>query len=417
MARRCTLLVVAAALSLVAVACSSSSKNTSGSGGAKKSPITIGYITSVTGIASSSFADGPAGAQARIDLQNAQGGVDGHPLKLVTVDDESMPTLDLTAAQHLVSDGALVVINYSAFATSSYRYLHQQGEPVVGSAFDGPEWGLQPNSNMFTWSTPVAPVNGHYYTTSVFGQFLKDIGVTRYAGLGYGISPSSQDSIYFAMASAEKFGIKQCYLNQSVPFGAVDFTAAVLAIKSNHCDGVSGSFVDNSDLALCQSVKQGGVKAKQLFFTGYDQDVLNTAANRQAFNGCYSQAQISFTPPNGPTQAMLNTLKKYDSKYHGGIPDFGLQGSYISADLAIKGLELTAPNFSKSSYISHLRQLGSYTAGGILPSPVSFRGFATDAMFPKTGCTYFEQLQGDHFVLYGGKPICGYRIPFKLPSH
>jgi hypothetical protein len=180
---------------------------------------------------------------------------------------------------------------------------------------------------------------------------------------------------------------------------------------------VTGSFVDNSDISLCGSVKQGGVNAKQLYFTGYDQDVLSTPANRQAFDGCYAQAQINYTPPNGPTQAMLNTLKKYDPSYHGGIPDFGLQGSYISTDLAIKGLELTAPNFSRSSYISHLRQLNSYDAGGIMPSPVTFQGFATEAMYPKTGCLYFLQLQHDHFVLYNGKALCGNRITYKIPGH
>ena len=33
---------------------------------AAASPITIGYITSGTGVASSTFADGPGGAQARV---------------------------------------------------------------------------------------------------------------------------------------------------------------------------------------------------------------------------------------------------------------------------------------------------------------------------------------------------------------
>ncbi|MBO0729054.1 MAG: ABC transporter substrate-binding protein [Acidimicrobiaceae bacterium] len=421
MVRRSTLMVIAALLGLVAAACSSGSPKpsgqSSGNGGGTKSPITIGYITDQTGVASSTFADSPGGAKARVALQNAQGGVDGHPIKLISEDSQSSPSTNLTAAQQLVSQGALAIINYSSFAFGSYRYLQQQGVPVVGSAFDGPEWGEQPNSNMFTWSAPVAPINGQYFTSTIEGQFLHDIGVTKYAGLGYGISPSSQASIYAAMTSAQHLGIKQCYLNQSVPFGAVDFTAAVLAIKSKSCNGVTGSFVDNSDIALCQSVKQGGVTAKQLYFTGYDEDVLSTAANKQAFDGCYAQAQISYTPPNGPTQAMLNTLKKYDSSYHGGIPDFGLQGAYISTDLAIKGLQLTAPDFSRSSYISHLRQLKSYNAGGIMPSPVTMQGFATEAMYPKTGCLYFFQLQHDHYVMYSGKPICGTRIPYHIPGH
>ncbi len=384
----------------------------------KNSPIVIGYITSITGNASSTFADGPGGAQARVDLQNAHGGVNGHPLKLVVEDDQSSVSTDLTAAQDLVANKhAMVVVNYSPYAFGSIRYLNQQGIPVVGSGFDGPEWGEEPYTNMFTWALPSeSPVQGKLYTYTTLGKFLHEIGVTRYAGLGYGISPSSKASIYAAMTSASKFGIKQCYLNNSVPFGGVDFTADALQIKNAGCNGVTGSFVDNSDIALSAAVKQAGIDAKQVYFTGYDEDVLSSPSTRAAFDGSYAQATVDFNPPNKATQAMVATLKKYDPSYKGGIPDFGLLGSYISTDLAIKGLQLAGKNPTPASFISHLRKLGSYDAGGILPSPVTFKGFGTPAMFPKTSCTYYEQLQGDHFVTFSGKPVCGTRITYTTPS-
>ena len=47
-------------------------------------PITIAYITSLTGEGASQDGTSPAGFTARIDLQNAEGGVDGH--KLVATD-------------------------------------------------------------------------------------------------------------------------------------------------------------------------------------------------------------------------------------------------------------------------------------------------------------------------------------------
>jgi branched-chain amino acid transport system substrate-binding protein len=386
--------------------------------GASKSPIVIGYISSLTGVASSTFADGTGGAQARIDLQNAKGGVNGHPLKLVAEDDQSSPSSDNTAAQDLVTNKhAMVVINYSPFAFGSSKYLQAQGIPVVGSAFDGPEWGQAPNSNMFSWAAVTStPVNGQYYTYTTIGKFLHSIGVTKYAGLGYGISPSSQASIYAAIAAAGKFGIKQCYLNQSVPFGGVDFTADVLQIKSAGCDGVTGSFVDNSDLALSGAVKQGGITAKQLYFTGYDQDVLSTASTRAAFQGSYASATVNFSPPNAAVSAMVAALKKYDTAYSGGIPDFGLLGSYISVDLAIKGLQLAGANPTSASFISHLRKVASYDAGGMLPSAVTFQHFGTLGQLPKTGCGYYEQLVGSKFVLYSGKAICGTRIPYTNPA-
>jgi hypothetical protein len=122
---------------------------------------------------------------------------------------------------------------------------------------------------------------------------------------------------------------------------------------------------------------------------------------------------INFTTPNAATQGMLDALKKYDPHYKGGLPDFGLYGSYLAADLMIKGLQVAGPNPTRASFIQDLRQVTDYTAGGILPGPTSFANFGTKAMLPQTGCSYFFQLQNPGgFVAYNaGKPICGKLIP------
>ena len=97
-----------------------------GGGVGRKSPIVIGYISDLTGVASPNFADGPGGAQARIDLQKAKGGIDGRALKLVVEDDQSSPATNVTAAQDLVENkGALLVIDNSVFTFSSAKYLQQ----------------------------------------------------------------------------------------------------------------------------------------------------------------------------------------------------------------------------------------------------------------------------------------------------
>ena len=271
-----------------------------------KSTITIGYITDLTGVASSTFADGAGGAQARIDAQNAAGGVNGHKLKLVVEDDQSSPTTNNTASQDLVSNkGAFGVIQFSAFTFGGYKYLQQQGVPVTGAAFDGPEWANQPNSNMFSYSPLVdANINGKYYASDADAKFFKSIGITKVAGLAYGISQSSKQSIVAMFTGAKGGGATNCYQNFSVPFGGVDFTADTLQIKTAGCNGVVGSFVDSSDIALAQQVKNAGIKAKQIYFTGYDEDVLQSASARAAANGDYFPSAINFTTPNAATQAM-----------------------------------------------------------------------------------------------------------------
>ena len=377
---------------------------------AAASPITVGFISDLTGVAASTFADSAGGIQARFDLQNAHGGVNGHKLKLVVEDDQSSPTAYLTAAQDLVENKhAQVIVSDSSFTYGGARYLNQQGIPVTGAGFDGTEWTTY--SNMFSW-LPLedSPINGIYYSDQGNGLLLKNIGVTKMAGLGYGIGFSSPESIRATFAGGAPLGVQNCYANYSVPFGGVDFTADVLQIKNAGCNGVVGSFVDTSDVALSQAVKNAGLNVKQLYFTAYDQSVLDSASAKTALEGDYFRAQINYTTPNAATKAMVNTLRKYDKAYKGGIPDFGLQVAYLGADLTVQGLKATGKNLSPQSIISHMRKIKAYDAGGILPGSTPMTGFGTPNLVPKKVCNYYMQLQSGQYHVVGGKPICGKRI-------
>jgi branched-chain amino acid transport system substrate-binding protein len=411
-------LAVVAAVGLAAAGCGSSSSGSGSSGGSSsKSPITIGYISDLTGVAASTFADSPGGVQAVVAQVNAAGGINGHPINLVIKDDASSLAGNLSASQSLVqNDHAVAIIDYSSFAFAGASYLNKAGIPVVGSAFDGPEWATY--SNMFTWAAPLeSPVLGQLHTYTSLGVFLKDLGVTSFGGLGYGISPSSTDSILEANQSAQSQGIKVCYTNNSVPFGAVDFTADVLQIKNAGCQAVAGSFVEASDLALSTAMSQAGLgKVTQIYFTGYDQATTATAADSAGFNNDWVQASINFSPPSAAGSAFLSLLKKYDKSYSGGIPDFGLYGAAISAQLVMYGLKLAGANPTSQSFSTALRQVNSWNDNGLFISPVSFTGFGTEAMFPQTGCAYYEQLVNGQWHAYDGKPICGSLLTQKAPG-
>ena len=195
------------------------------------------------------------GAMARFDLQNAQGGVHGRRIELVPQDDQSNGNLFLTAAQDLVQNKKVfAVLPISSFTFMGAGYLSKQGIPVVGSAFDGPEWGLQPYSNMFSFIPPFSTTfAGKNYDYNFYGKFLKTIGVTKLAGVAYSISPSSLEAVHAILASAASAGVASCYTDYSVPFGAVDFTATALAVKNAGCNGTVAALVDSSNNALAQA--------------------------------------------------------------------------------------------------------------------------------------------------------------------
>lgn len=410
-----------AAIGLLAAACGSSgsgaSAGSSGGGltasapGITASTITLGSISSLTGIAASTFS-GKEGALVRIDQQNAAGGVDGRKLVLDAADDQSNPPQENTAAQLLVGqDNVFGVIEFSAAAFAAAAYLNKQGVPVTGSEIDGPEWGQQPYSNMFTYTPPLfTPYGGKtysYYAGAI--TFLKRLGVTRLAAMAPSASPSATMATTGFEAAAQQQGMKKCYLNNSLAITQVDFTAQVLAIKNAHCNGVILFDNDSADASLSTSLKQAGVTAVQLYPSGgYDDAVLASKTATTALDGDYFESAENFSDPNPATTAMIKSFKKYDPGFKGGIPEEGDLGSYIAADLMIRGLQAAGKNPTRASFIAALRKVTNYTAGGILPSPTTFAGFGTPAMFSPQDCTYVMQLKnGSYVTANGGKPVCG----------
>jgi branched-chain amino acid transport system substrate-binding protein len=118
--------------------------------------VKVALITSLTGGAGQASATIPKGFAARIDAQNAAGGVNGRKITYIVKDDQTSPDQALTAAQAAVNDGAFAIDYNSAVAFGAIRYMTQNGIPVVGGAYDGPEWS-QPQTypNMFSWTPAI----------------------------------------------------------------------------------------------------------------------------------------------------------------------------------------------------------------------------------------------------------------------
>jgi branched-chain amino acid transport system substrate-binding protein len=118
--------------------------------GVTSNTITLGLITELTGPGAAVATGMVRSAEARIEQQNAEGGVYGRKIKLIAEDDETNPVTDKTATAALISKGVFGVIDDSAVTFGGYKLLQQAGVPVTGGAYDGPEWYEKPNTNMFS---------------------------------------------------------------------------------------------------------------------------------------------------------------------------------------------------------------------------------------------------------------------------
>lgn len=374
-----------------------------------KAPIVIGFITDETGGAASSYVDSVDGAEARFDAQNAAGGVDGHKIELVVEDDQSTPSGNLAAAQTLVEDkGAFGILDDTALTYGGASYLNKNGIPVVGAAIDGPEWGEQPNSNMFSvYGTLETPYNGKIYSYNDTEAGFKALGITRLATVTAN-APAAIDAANSEFTAAKPLGISKC-INDIVPLGDVSFTTFALEMKAKKCNGVEVLSLLDSCIAVQAAIKQAGLKVADICSTGYDQSVLSQPTALATMQGTYAQATINVlgNDLSAPTKLFLSRLKKYTT-WPGGIPSMNIDYAYESADLFIKGLELAGgPN--RKTFISDLRKVSGYTTEGLQPPPgEQFTHFGTVASLPKKQCEVLYEIKGKSFVpALGGKPACG----------
>ncbi|HEY3941332.1 MAG TPA: ABC transporter substrate-binding protein [Acidimicrobiales bacterium] len=370
--------------------------------------ITIGFVTSETGPAAPTFSDSAGGALARFALQNAQGGVNGRKLRLVTKDDQSSTVTNANVASELGGSNVFAVIEDTAIDDNyevGDKVLAKLGVPVT-------TWGTNTiDSNVFDAFSPNLPglggtLAGATYAYNYIGPFLKSIGVKNLAGITYnGIGKGFLEQMNMLK---DRNGIATCFTDVNVPLGGTNFTVDALSIAHANCDGVYVSAVDSTDVAIGSALKNDGSTAKALYLTGYDNQVLAQPLSSSALDRGYFAATVNMTTPNAPTRTMLNALKRYDKSYHGGLPDLGTVFAYLSADLMIEGLQRAGTNPTRPAFIANLREVQSYTAGGLLPEALRFDRFGSVAGLPKTECEYFLQLRGGSYhSTNNGKPVCG----------
>ena len=374
---------------------------------ASPAPITIAYITDLTGEGAAENSASPAGFEARIDLQNAEGGVSGHKLVPLVIDDQTSPSEITTAVQDADSKAFGIVAQSPVFFLAA-KYSQEAGMPVTGAYTDGPEWGTQPYTNMF--ASDEGSVDPKYPANTTIDSILKAHGGTVLGAYGYGISPTSTRAAEGDAEAATHLGLKVGVLNTTVPFGSVAFTTDALVAKQDHVNALVPSLDNNSNYALAEAMKQAGVKLKAvLFATGYEPDVIDSPAWSAVQGDYFDSLYRPWVLPNAGTEQMQAAMEKYAHFTKSDFPSFSQYEAWAGADLMIKGLELAGKDPTRAAVIHDLRGLKSYTANGLLPEPIDYSTiFGHD--LPRQ-CSWVMQAEKNGFVPVSSQPVCGMDIP------
>jgi ABC-type branched-subunit amino acid transport system substrate-binding protein len=371
--------------------------------GVSDDSITVGYISAQTGPGGG--ASTSKACEARVKAQNATGGVNGRKIDLQLADDMTS-SANLTAAQDLVRNrNAFVVVDNSALAFLTWRFLKEQGVPMIGGGYDGSYYYNQGNESIISALGDGTPVPGLTYDFTT--KMMKQMGAKKVAAIGYKISPSSSESAKAVETyGAKANGLEGVYLNTALDFGS-DVSAAVLGIKNSGADATYLPLGADANVAIVQGLQQNGVRMKaNVLGTGYsqallDQPIAKTITPRDLMFTAYQPVELGGKAVND----LQSNLKKYSGLT--GVPDYGTYTGYITCDLMIEGLKGAGKNLTRQGFVDAIRKGGPYDGAGLLCEPLDL-SYQSFGKIKKTGCAWFVNVQNGKFkVLNGGKPVIG----------
>jgi branched-chain amino acid transport system substrate-binding protein len=270
---------------------------------ASGTPIVVGFECSCSGVfASSTAIQGPV-ISAWAAYENANGGVDGHPLKLIKMDDANNATTSLAQVTKLVEqDHVLAIIDGSNVDSAWATYVQQHNVPVVGDLLD--------STPMFT--NPDFFPEGQTADQIVNGILAgaKKAGVAK-LGVPYCTAVAACANLADAvkqLASAQ--GISVPYISK-IPDDASNYTASCLASKQSGANGVLVGSGETVIEAYAQSCSAQGYDPK---YIETETSVSNAVLPISAFEGTVAvEPDASATDTNSPPiQSMIAALNKYE---------------------------------------------------------------------------------------------------------
>jgi branched-chain amino acid transport system substrate-binding protein len=321
-------------------------------------PIPLGAIA--TNQPGTSFTDIPNMANAYFDCVNANGGINGHPIKLYIETEQTNPAQIAADAKQLVQTDHVVGIvgNTSILeCTIDHSYWEKLGYYVVDSGI-APECYSTPNS---------AAVNmGPRYSSDGAVQYALSQHVSKVVfdqsnvpGTGYIAAGPA------ALAAAAHTPIVQ--LTENVPIS----DANSVAIKEVNDAGPNGAVVLNftppEALVILQAAQKLGLEDHVKLWgcsTPCNTDFLAQALGPKWNNKLFVNAEL--TPPdmtNTPKMALYKAiLAQYGKSVSGGVGSFSQMG-FAEAEILVHALESVKGAYTVASVNAAIKAVSNFDTG------------------------------------------------------
>jgi ABC-type branched-subunit amino acid transport system substrate-binding protein len=367
------LLLGVGAIALVAAACSSSSKSSSststtasGSGSASGAPYTLSFVADLTGGNGQNGQPELAATEAAVYAINHSGGINGHPLKITSVQDSQSTT---TGAQNAVRTALSSSTTFTTGAmggtqvAATASVYNTAGVPFIGVSY--PVSALINSPNWFT----LAPTGPQVAAGAVNG--LKQLLGGSLSGKTIGFEglqvPTVDNNLAAIKALVEADGGKMGPILRD-PLTFTSWTSQAAQVASAHVDGFIINHDESSTAIVAQALLTAGVKAPIVSTEGASSDTLFKTVAASNFYAVREASESAVAPGTTPANdaaaagyGSASTLNPYFARQWGVI--------YAVAN----ALKSCAFPCSASSLESALTSMGSYTVpDNVYLGPIDF---------------------------------------------
>jgi branched-chain amino acid transport system substrate-binding protein len=362
---------------------------------ANQAPITLGHVGTYSGIVGAQLASALPTAQVWAKSVNARGGLNGHPVRLITADDGTDPARNLALTKDMVENQGVVAFvgNQVPFSvTGSEAYLREKKIPAVGGDVVHPQW----------WQSPILFPQGQFIDTLLTEAARQGVKAQKKRfGLFYCAEapPCQHANDVYKAGAAEKAGAQLVYSAQ-VSITQPDFTAECLQAQRNNVETVFLAADAATNTRVARSCAQQGFKP---FYVTQTIAVSNALAKEPPLEGLTVVSPVfPWVATDTPgAQEYRQALQTYSSGTEPAGPGAIV---WVAGKLMERAAAKLGPTPTAAQVLEGLYALRDETLGGLM-TPVTYRPGTTPLI--ENSCAFLVKVvNGKWTAPQGSQQAC-----------
>jgi branched-chain amino acid transport system substrate-binding protein len=329
-------------------------------------PIIVGNVGTYTGPAGGSLKNLPEGVQVWVKAVNDRGGIKGHKVQLVVVDDGGDPARHRASVQDLVENKKVVAFlgNGEAISgQSSVEYLTQKQIPVIGNE-GGSDW---------FYSSPVYfapfPTGDTYWRSFInpLAQAVLPQGKTKFGSMACveAVTCEQGAKVWHDQGVAKKAGFEPVY-RASISLAQPDYTAECLAAERAGAQVIAITADDSTVSRIAASC--GRQNYRPVFSWVVSATKIRQVNEENLNNGVVVLNYFPWLKSDTPATVEFQTAMK---KFFKGAIEPPHAGGWVSAKVFEKAAERTDHPEEASGILDGLYGFKGETVDG-LTGPLTF---------------------------------------------